>query len=74
MFFDDYFIIDTLAKKVKEAQETNDLKKQKILKDSNRLLSIFENIYFIMKDYDDSEEFDEIFIPFFLFLYNSYFV
>ena len=27
MFFDDYFIIDTLAKKVKEAQETNDLKK-----------------------------------------------
>ena len=60
MFFDDYFIIDTLAKKVKEAQETNDLKKQKILKGFTRLLSIFENIYFIMKDYDDSEEFDEI--------------
>ena len=60
MFFDDYFIINTLAKKVKEAQETNDLKKQKILKGFTRLLSIFENIYIIMKDYDDSEEFDEI--------------
>ena len=60
MFFKDYFVINTLAKKVKEAQETNDLKKQKILKGFTRLLSIFENIYFIMKDYDDTEEFDEI--------------
>ena len=60
MFFDDYFIIDKLAKKVKEAKETNDLKKQKILKGFSRLLSIFKNIYFIMKDYGDSEEFDEI--------------
>ena len=60
MYFDDVFIIDTLAKKVREARETNDLKKQKILKGFTRLLSIFENIYFIMKDYDDSEEFDEI--------------
>ena len=60
MFFNDYYTFDTLVKKVKEAQETNDLKKQKILKGFTRLLSIFENIYFIMKDYDDSEEFDEI--------------
>ena len=60
MFFDDVFVIDTLAKKVKEAQETNDLKKQKILKGFSRLLSIFKNIYFIMKDYEDSEEFNEI--------------
>ena len=50
MFFDDYFIINTLAKKVKEAQETNDLKKQKILKGFTRLLSIFESTYLIMKD------------------------
>ena len=60
MFFDDYFIINTLAKKIIEARETNDLKKQKILKGFSRLLSIFKTIYLIMKDYDDSEEFDEI--------------
>ena len=60
MYFDDVFIIDTLAKKVREARETNDLKKQKILKGFSRLLSIFKTIYLIMKDYDDSEEFDEI--------------
>ena len=60
MYFDDVFIIDKLAKKVKEAKETNDLKKQKILKGFSRLLSIFKNIYFIMKDYEDSEEFNEI--------------
>ena len=29
MFFDDVFVIDTLAKKVKEGQETNDLKKNR---------------------------------------------
>ena len=67
MFFDDVFVIDTLAKKVKEAQETNDLKKQKILKGFSRLLSIFKNIYFIVKDYEDSEEFDEI-KPFYSFM------
>ena len=60
MFFNDYYTFDTLVKKVKEAQETNDLKKQKILKGFSRLLSIFKNIYFIMKDYEDSEEFNEI--------------
>ena len=60
MFLDDYFIIDKLAKKVKETKETNDLKQQKILKGFSRLLSIFKNIYFIMKDYEDSEEFNEI--------------
>ena len=27
MFFDDYFIINTLAKKIIEARETNDFKK-----------------------------------------------
>ena len=60
MYFDEFVILDNLAKKVKEAKETNDLKKQKILKGFSRLLSIFKNIYFIMKDYEDSEEFDEI--------------
>ena len=59
MYFDDIFITDTLAKKIIEARETNDLKKQKILKGFSRLLSIFKTIYLIMKDYDDSEEFDE---------------
>ena len=29
MFFDDYFIINTLAKKIIEARETNDLKKNR---------------------------------------------
>ena len=44
MFFDDYFIIDKLAKKVKETKETNDLKKQKfwkVLVDFYRYLKIF---------------------------------
>ena len=60
MFFDDYFIIDKLAKKVKETKETNDLKKRKILKGFSRLLSICKNIYKIMDDYEDCEEFKEI--------------
>ena len=30
------------------------------MKGFSRLLSIFQNIYFVMKDYEDSEEFDEI--------------
>ena len=71
MFFDDYFIINTLAKKIIEARETNDLKKQKILKGFSRLLSIFKTIYLIMKDYDDSEEFDEI-KPFYSYLCSMF--
>ena len=60
-YFDDTFIINNLAKKVKEARENNDLKKQKILKGYSRLFSIFHNIYFIMKEYEDIEEFVDLF-------------
>ena len=37
------------------------------MKGFSRLLSIFKNIYFIVKDYEDSEEFDEI-KPFYSFM------
>ena len=60
MYFDDKYILDNLDKKVKEAKETNDLEKQKILKGFSRLLSIFKNIYYIMKDYKDCEEFEDL--------------
>ena len=55
----DYYI-ENLAKKIKEAKETNNLKREKILKGFSRLLSIFSNIYKIMEDYEDCEEFEEI--------------
>ena len=56
----EYCIVEDLAKKNKEAKETNNLKRERILKGFSRLYSIFLNIEKIMKDYDDSEEFDEI--------------
>ena len=59
-YFDDIFIIDNLAEKVKEARENNDLKKQKILKGYTRLFSII-HIFFIMKEYEDIEEFNDLF-------------
>ena len=59
MYFDDVYIINKLAKKVNEAKETNDFKKQKKLKGFSRLLSTFNNIYYIMKDYEDCEEFED---------------
>ena len=55
----EYFNED-LAKKIKEAKETNNLEKERILKGFSRLLSICSNIYKIMNDYEDCEEFDEI--------------
>ena len=55
----EYFYED-LAKKIKEAKETNNLKKERILKGFSRLYSICLNIYKIMNDYEDCEEFDEI--------------
>ena len=56
----EYCIVEDLAKKIKEAKETNNLERERILKGFSRLYSIFFNIEKIMKDYDDSEEFDEI--------------
>ena len=54
------YYIEDLSKQIKEAKETNNLKREKILKGFSRLLSIFNNIYKIMDDYEDCEEFDEI--------------
>ena len=54
-----YFNED-LAKKIKEAKETNNLEKERILKGCSRLLSICSNIYKIVNDYEDCGEFDEI--------------
>ena len=54
MYFDDSYIIDNSAK------ETNDLKKQKKLRVFSSLLSIFKNIHYIMKDYEDCEEFEDL--------------
>ena len=55
----EYFNED-LAKKIKEAKETNNLEKERILKGFSRLYSICLNISKIMNDYEDCEEFDEI--------------
>ena len=56
----EYCIVEDLAKEIKEAKETNNLERERILKGFSRLYSICLNIEKIMKDYDDSEEFDEI--------------
>ena len=56
----EYAIVEDLAKKIKEAKETNNLEREKIFKGFSRLYSICLNIEKIIKDYDDSEEFDEI--------------
>ena len=55
----DYYI-ENLSKKIKEAKETNNLEREKNLKGFSRLLSICENIYKIVDDYEDCEEFEEI--------------
>ena len=55
----DYYI-ENLSKKIKEAKETNNLEREKILKGFSRLLSICSNIYKIVEDYEDDEEFEEI--------------
>ena len=54
------YYIEDLSKQIKEAKETNNLKREKILKGFSRLLSIRKNIYKIMDDYEDCEEFKEI--------------
>ena len=56
----EYLIVEDLAKEIKEAKETNNLERERILKGFSRLYSIFLNIYKIMDDYEDCEEFDEI--------------
>ena len=56
----EYLIVEDLAKEIKEAKETNNLERERILKGLSRLYSICLNIEKIMKDYDDSVEFDEI--------------
>ena len=52
--------IENLSKKIKEAKETNNLEREKILKGFSRLLSICSNIYKIVEDYENDEEFEEI--------------
>ena len=52
----EYCIVEDLAKKIKEAKETNNLEKERILKGFSRLYSICLNIYKIMDDYEDCEE------------------
>ena len=54
----DYYI-ENLTKKI-EAKETNNLEREKILKGFSRLLSICSNIYKIIDDYEDCEEFEEL--------------
>ena len=56
----EYTIVEDLAKEIKEAKETNNLEREKILKGFSRLYSICLNIEKIMKDYKDCEEFKEI--------------
>ena len=55
----DYYTED-LAKKIKKAKETNNLERKKILKGLSRLLSLVQNFYKIIDDYEDCEEFKEI--------------
>ena len=54
------YYIENLSKKIKEAKETNNFGREKILKGFSRLLSICSNIYKIIDDYEDCEEFEEI--------------
>ena len=56
----EYTIVEDLAKEIKEAKETNNLERERILKGFSRLYSICLNIEKIMKDYEDCEEFKEI--------------
>ena len=58
--FEREYFNEDLAKKIKEAKETNNLEKERILKGFSRLYSICLNINKIMNDYEDCEEFDEI--------------
>ena len=54
------FDFENLTKKIKEAKETNNMEREKILKGFSRLLSICLNIYEIIDYYEDCEEFEEI--------------
>ena len=54
------YYTEKLTKKIKEAKETNNLEREKILKGFSRLLSICSNIYKIIDDYEDCEEFEEL--------------
>ena len=54
------FDFENLTKKIKEAKETNNIEREKILKGFSRLLSICLNIYKIIDFYEDCEEFEEI--------------
>ena len=56
-----------LAKKIKEAKETNNLEREKYLKGLSRFLSILENFYKVLEYYEDKEEFKDI-ISFFSYI------
>ena len=63
-----------LAKKIKEAKETNNLEREKYLKGLSRFLSIVENFYKVLEYYEEKEEFKDI-IEFFSYIskiFNNY--
>ena len=63
-----------LAKKIKEAKETNNLEREKYLKGLSRFLSIVENFYKVLEYYEEKEEFKDI-IEFFRYIsqiFNNY--
>ena len=51
------YYIEELSNQIKEAKETNNLKTERVLKGFSRLLSIFKNIYKIVEDYEDFDDF-----------------
>ena len=59
------FDFENLTKKIKEAKETNNIEKEKILKGFSRLLSICLNIYQIIDYYEDCESLKK-YVHFFL--------
>ena len=52
--------IENLSKQIKEAKETNNLRRERVLKGFTRLLSICKNIYKIMNDCEVYGDFEEV--------------
>ena len=50
---------EDLAKKIKKAKETNNLEREKYLKGLSRFLSLVENFYKILENYEFNEDFRE---------------
>ena len=65
-----------LAKKIKEAKETNNLEREKYLKGLSRFLLSVKNFYKVLEYYEEKEEFNDI-ISFFSYIsqvFNNYMV